>query len=153
MKPIRGQPKGKSLKIGIVVSRFNAKITDRLYEGAMRGLKESGVVQRSITAVQVPGAFELALAAKKLAQAKKPDAIVCLAAVIRGETEHFTYVCKAAQEGIVAVSLETGIPITFGVLTTENSVQAMQRSGGTKGNKGYDAAVEAVELVNTYRLI
>lgn len=153
MKLLRGQRRGKALKIGVVVSRFNSKITERLLEGALRGLKDCGVAERFITAVEVPGAFELPLAAKRLAQAGKADAIVCLGAVIRGKTEHFTYVCKAAQEGVLAVSLETGLPITFGVLTTDDSLQAMERSGGAKGNKGYDAAVEAVELANTLKLL
>ena len=153
MKRLRGKAAGQGLKIGIVVSRFNPKITDRLYDGALKGLADCGVAGRSITAVEVPGAFELGPAAGRLAEAKKPDAIVCLGAVIKGKTEHFTYVCKAAQEGVTAVSLQTGLPVTFGVLTTENSAQAMERSGGAKGNKGYDAAVEAVELANTYRLL
>lgn len=154
MKVIRGDgAKGRGLKIGIVVSRFHTQITDRLLDGALDALTQAGVSRRSTTVVSVPGAFELPIAAKRLVQAKKPDAVVCVGAVIRGETEHFTYVCKAAQEGIVAVSLELEIPVTFAVLTTDDWQQAMARAQPGSGNKGYQAARDAVELANTFRLI
>lgn len=154
MKAIQGSNvKGRGLKIGIVASRFHRQITDRLLEGALTALKDARVSSRSTLLVSVPGAFELPISAKKLALEKKPDAIVCLGAVIQGETEHFTYVCKAAQEGIIAASLELVIPITFGVLTTQNWQQATARAQPGPGNKGYQAARDAIELANTFRLM
>ena len=153
MKIIRGDRKGRGLKIGIVVSRFNQSITDRLLEGALEALKITGVSSGRITLVSVPGAFEIPAVAKRLAETQKPDAIVCLGAVIRGETEHFTYVCKAAQEGVTAVSLQSGVPITFGVLTTDSIEQALARSTAGEANKGYEVARDAVELANTFRLV
>jgi len=153
MKIVRGDRKGKGLRIGIVVSRFNQSITDRLLEGALEALKITGVSSSKITVVSVPGAFEIPAVAKRLSETNKPDAIVCLGAVIRGETEHFTYVCKATQEGVTAVSLQTGLPITFGVLTTENLEQALARSAVGDANKGYEVARDAVELANTFRLL
>ena len=151
MKQLRGQIKGSGLKIGIVVSRFNPKVTDRLLEGALRALDETGVSRDNVTVVSVPGAIEIAGAAKRLAP--KVDAIVALGAVIRGETEHFTYVCKAAQEGVLQVALDSGKPVIFGVLTTDSSEQALARTGGAKGHKGYDVARDAVEMANLYRLL
>lgn len=154
LKSIQGSSvKGKGLKIGVTVSRFHSQITDRLLDGALDALKTADVASRRIFVVSVPGAFELPIAAKKLAHAKKPDAVICLGAIIRGETEHFTYVCKAAQEGIVAVSLELELPVTFAVLTTENWQQAMVRAQPGPGNKGYQAARDAVELANLFRMI
>lgn len=152
-KLIRGDLNGRGLKIGIVVSRFNQRITQRLLEGAEHALEEAGVSADTVTTVSVPGAFEIPGAAKRLACRSKVDAIVCLGAVVRGQTEHFTYVSKAVQEGVLAVSLETGVPITFGVLTTDDFEQAMARTGGDLGHKGYEAAQDAVEMANTYRLI
>ncbi len=151
MKLIKGEPDGNGLKIGVVISRFNEKITDLLLEGALQALVDCGVESDDITVVSVPGAIEIPGVAKKLIS--QVDAIVTLGAVIRGETEHFTYVCKAAQEGMIQVALESGVPMTFGVLTTENSEQALARCGGSKGHKGYEVAKDAVELANTYRLI
>jgi 6,7-dimethyl-8-ribityllumazine synthase len=151
VKQIRGSVEGAGLKIAVIISRFNEKITDRLLEGALKALADSGVAPDDITVVSVPGAVEIPGVASKLAG--RVDAIVTLGAVVRGETEHFTYVCKAAQEGVTAVALQSGIPITFGVLTTENSAQALARSGGEKGHKGYDVAREAVEMANLYKLI
>ncbi|MGI8426910.1 MAG: 6,7-dimethyl-8-ribityllumazine synthase [Actinomycetota bacterium] len=153
MKIIRGDRKGKGIKIGIVVSRFNQSITDRLLEGALEALKITGVSSNRVTVISVPGAFDIPAVAKRLTETYKPDAIVCLGAVIRGETEHFTYVCKSAQEGISAVCLEKGLPITFGILTTENLEQALARSAAGDANKGYEAARDAVELANTLRLM
>jgi 6,7-dimethyl-8-ribityllumazine synthase len=152
-KQLRGDLNGRGLKIGIVVSRFNIKITRRLLEGAEDALQDAGVAAEMVTTVSVPGAFEIPGAAKQLACRNKVDAIVCLGAVVRGQTEHFTYVSKAVQEGVLAVSLETGVPITFGVLTTDDFDQAMARTGGELGHKGYEAAQDAVEMANTYRLI
>lgn len=151
MRLIKGEPDGRGLKIGVVISRFNEKVTDRLLEGALQALRDCGVAEEDITVVSVPGAIEIPGVAKRLVS--HVDAIVTLGAVIRGETEHFTYVCKAAQEGMVQVALESGVPMTFGVLTTENSDQALARTGGAKGHKGYEVAKDAVELANTYRLI
>lgn len=151
MRLIKGEADGRGLKIGVVISRFNEKVTDRLLEGALQALRDCGVAEEDITVVSVPGAIEIPGVAKRLVS--HVDAIVTLGAVIRGETEHFTYVCKAAQEGMVQVALESGVPMTFGVLTTENSDQALARTGGVKGHKGYEVAKDAVELANTYRLI
>ncbi|HVL52081.1 MAG TPA: 6,7-dimethyl-8-ribityllumazine synthase [Actinomycetota bacterium] len=151
MRTLRGEADGKGLKIGVVISRFNEPITDRLLEGALRALDDCGVQAEDITVVSVPGAIEIPGVARKLAG--QVDAIVTLGAVVRGETEHFTYVCKAAQEGMIRVALDSGVPMTFGVLTTENSEQALARTGGAKGHKGYEVAMDAVELANTYKLI
>lgn len=146
---IRAQPDGAGLKVGVVISRFNEDITERLLEGALRALADAGVASDDVTVVSVPGAFEIPGIARRLAP--EVDAIVTLGAVVRGETEHFTYVCKAAQEGLLTVALETGVPMTFGVLTTDNSEQALARTGGGKGHKGYEVATDAIELANTYR--
>lgn len=151
MRMLKGEPAGTGLRIGVVLSRFNSPITDRLLEGALQALDDCGVAPDDITVVSVPGAIEIPGAARKLAD--QVDAIVTLGAVVRGETEHFTYVCKAAQEGMVAVALDSGIPMTFGVLTTETAEQALARTGGSRGHKGYEVARDAVELANTYRLL
>ena len=135
----------------MIISRFNPQITDRLLEGALRALKEAGVDDEDLTVVSVPGAVEIPGVASRLAP--KVDAIVTLGAVVRGETEHFTYVCKAAQEGVLRVALESGKPVIFGVLTTESSAQALARAGGEKGHKGYDVARDAVEMANLYKLL
>lgn len=151
MRTLRGEADGRGLKIGVVISRFNERITDRLLEGALQALDDCGVEPDDVTVVSVPGAIEIPGVARKLAD--QVDAIVTLGAVIRGETEHFTYVCKAAQEGMIRVALDSGVPMTFGVLTTEDTAQAMARTGGDKGHKGYEVARDAVELANTYKLI
>lgn len=153
MKTIRGERKGKGLRIGVVVSRFNQEVTDRLLQGALEALDGAKVSRRSITIVSVPGAFEIPGAAQRLASTKQVDAIVCLGAVIRGATEHFTYVSGAAQQGVLQVGLASGIPVTFGVLTTDTVEQALERSGGNRGNKGYDAALDAVEMANVHRVL
>lgn len=151
MKQIQAEPDGAGLKIGVIISRFNPQITDLLLAGALKALNECGVADEDITVISVPGAVEIAGVAQRIA--RSVDAIVALGAVVRGETEHFTYVCKSAQEGCLAVALESGIPIIFGVLTTENAAQALARCGGAKGNKGYEVARDAVEMANVYRLI
>ena len=153
MKILKGSTEAKGIRIGIVVSRFNEDVTKRLLDGALDACEKMGVRTKSITVVSVPGAFEIPGAAKRLAEAKKVDAIVCLGAVIRGETEHWTFVAEAAQQGILKVGLEFGIPVTFGVLTTYNVEQALERAGGEWGNKGYDVACDAIEMVNLYRLL
>jgi len=153
LKELRGGHEGRGLRIGIIVSRFNERITNGLLEGALKALKESGVADEDLVVVSVPGAFEIPGAAHKLASAGGVDAIVCLGAVIRGETEHFTYISKAAQEGIVNASLATGVPMTFGVLTTNDFDQALDRIGGAHGHKGQEAALDAIEMANLFRLI
>lgn len=153
MREMRGDHRGRGLRIGVVWSRFNEEVTKRLLGGALEALEEAGVSRRAVTVVSVPGAFELAWAAQRLVVGGKVDAVVCLGAVIRGETEHFTYVASAAQEGVLRVVLDTGVPVTFGVLTTEDVDQAMERAGGEQGNKGYEAALDAVELANLRRAL
>ncbi|MDT8378495.1 MAG: 6,7-dimethyl-8-ribityllumazine synthase [Desulfotignum sp.] len=135
-------------KFGIIVSRFNDFITSKLLEGAMDALIRSGAQDQDITIVKVPGAFEIPLAAQKMATAKKYDAIVCLGAVIRGATSHYDYVCAEVSKGIASVSLETGVPVMFGILTTETIEQAIERAGTKAGNKGFDTAMGAIEMAN-----
>jgi 6,7-dimethyl-8-ribityllumazine synthase len=153
MKTLRGNLRGKGLRIGIVASRFNDEITNRLVAGALESLEKLGVSKRSITLVSVPGAFEIPGAAARLAAAGNVDAVVCLGAVVRGETEHFTYVASAAQQGVMRAGLDTGLPMTFGVLTTETVDQALERSAEGESNKGYEAASDAVEMANLYRTL
>lgn len=144
---------GTGLKIGIVVGRFNELITSKLLGGAIDGLKRHGVEEEDIDIAWVPGAFEIPFISKKLAVSKKYDAIIGLGTVIRGSTSHYDYVCNEAAKGIASVSLETGIPVIFGVVTTENIEQAIERAGTKSGNKGYDAAVSAIEMANLSSLI
>lgn len=144
---------GTGLKIGIVVGRFNELITSKLLGGAIDGLKRHGVEEEDIDIAWVPGAFEIPFISKKLADSKKYDAIIGLGTVIRGSTSHYDYVCNEAAKGIASVSLETGIPVIFGVVTTENIEQAIERAGTKSGNKGYDAAVSAIEMANLSSLI
>lgn len=141
------------LKIAIVVSRFNNFITDKLLQGALDGLKSHGSQDDDITVIRVPGAFEIPLATERLAASGKFQALVCLGAVIRGDTPHFDYVCDAATRGIGDIGLKYRIPIGFGVLTTDNVQQAMDRSGVKDANKGYEAALTAVEVANVLRLL
>jgi len=151
VRNLQGDHEGAALRIGVVVSRFNESVTGALLKGALEGLEEAKVPSEAVTVVSVPGAFELAGTAGRLASSGTVDAVVCLGAVIRGQTEHFTFVAADAQEGILRVSLDTGIPITFGVLTTDDFEQAEARAGGQAGNKGYEAALDAVEMANLYR--
>jgi 6,7-dimethyl-8-ribityllumazine synthase len=137
------------LRIGMIVSRFNEFITEQLARGALEVLEKYGCLHENITFVKVPGAWELPIAAKVLAS--QCDAIVALGAVVRGETPHFEYVARGAADGLQQVSLETGIPIAFGVLTTDDMQQAMDRAGGKSGNKGSEAAEVAIELANLVR--
>lgn len=153
MSVTRGEHSGRKLKIGVVVSRFNEEVTSRLLSGALSALEACGVALKNTFVVSVPGAFEIPGAAKRLIEAKNVDAVVCLGAVIRGETEHFHYVSSAAQQGVLRVSLDSGVPCTFGVLTTNSADQAMERAGGDQGNKGYEAATDAVEMADLYRRI
>lgn len=139
---------GSDLKIGIVTGRFNDFITSRLLDGAVDGLVRHGVAKENIDTAWVPGAFELPLVAKKMAETKKYDAIVALGTVIRGSTTHYDYVCSEAAKGIAQAGMSTGVPVIFGVLTTETIEQAIERAGTKAGNKGYEAAVSAVEMGN-----
>ncbi len=140
------QAKGK--KFGIIASRFNDFITGRLIEGALDALTRSGAEDRDITILKVPGAFEIPMAAKKMAGLGTFDALICLGAVIRGATSHYDYVCAEVSKGIAAVSLEAGIPVMFGILTTETIEQAIERAGTKAGNKGFDVALGAIEMAN-----
>lgn len=153
MKIIEGKLDAKGLRFGIVVSRFNSFIADRLVEGALDALMRHGAERESIHIVRVPGAFEIPMTAKKMVAADKYDAIICLGAVIRGATPHFDYVSAEVSKGIAAVSLDAGVPIAFGVLTTDNIEQAIERAGSKAGNKGFDAAVSAIEMVNLFRAL
>ncbi len=148
MKIYEGNLIGTGLKIGIVVSRFNEFITSKLLSGALDTLKRHGVSEDDIEISWVPGAFEIPLIAKQMAQSGKYDAIVSLGAVIRGATPHFDYVASEMSKGIAQTSLQTSVPITFGVLTTDNIEQAIERAGTKAGNKGSEAAITAIEMAN-----
>ncbi len=148
---IQGKLDGKDHKFSIVVSRFNSFISEKLLDGAIDCLLRHNVKQEDIKVYWVPGSFEIPSVAKKLAQSKNSDAIICLGCVIRGETPHFDYIAAEVSKGIAQVSLETGVPVIFGVLTTDTIEQAIERAGTKAGNKGFDAALTAIELVNLYR--
>ncbi|CAH0279173.1 6,7-dimethyl-8-ribityllumazine synthase [Peribacillus sp. Bi96] len=152
-KIIEAQLIGSGLKVGIVVGRFNEFITSKLLGGALDGLKRHGVDENDVDIAWVPGAFELPLIAKKLVNTGKYDAVIGLGTVIRGSTTHYDYVCNEAAKGMAAVSLDTGVPVIFGLLTTENIEQAIERAGTKSGNKGYEAAVSAIEMANLGKLI
>lgn len=141
----------EGMKVGIVASRFNEIIVNKLLYGAVDGLVRHGVNEENITAAWVPGAFEIPLAASKMAQSGKYDAVICVGAVIRGDTSHYDYVCNEVSKGVAQVGLKTGIPVLFGIVTTENIEQAIARAGSKAGNKGYDCALSAVEMVNLLR--
>lgn len=153
MKTFEGNLIAKEIKIGIVVSRFNEFITSKLLSGAMDGLIRHDVQEKDIHVAWVPGAFEIPLIASKMAKSGKYDAVICLGAVIRGSTSHYDYVCSEVSKGIASVSLSNSIPVMFGVLTTENIEQAIERAGTKAGNKGYDCALGAIEMVNLIREI
>lgn len=148
---VEGRLSAEGFRFAIIVSRFNDFISSRLVEGAMDALKRHGASEEQISVVKVPGAFEIPLVAKKLAGGDRFDALICLGAVIRGGTPHFDYVAAEVSKGIANVSLESKVPVTFGVLTTDNLEQAIERAGSKSGNKGYEAAVAAMELVNLFR--
>ena len=153
MRTFEGKLTSNNIRIGIVASRFNEFITSKLISGAMDCLIRHDVPEDSIHLAWVPGAFEIPLIASKMAKSGKYDAVICLGAVIRGATSHYDYVCNEVSKGIAAVSLETGIPVLFGILTTENIEQAIERAGTKAGNKGYDCALSAIEMVNVIREI
>lgn len=152
-KRFEGHLVGEGLRFGIVVGRFNSLITGKLLDGALDGLIRHGVADENIDVAWVPGSFEIPVAAKKLAQTGRYDAVLCLGAVIRGATPHFDYVAAEASKGIAALSLQTGVPVIFGVLTTDSIEQAIERAGTKAGNKGYDAAVSGIEMANLLRVI
>lgn len=144
---------GSGLKVAVVVGRFNEFITSKLLGGAQDALVRHGVEEKDVDVIWVPGAFEIPLVAKKLADTKKYDAIITLGTVIRGATTHYDYVCNEVAKGVAAISLQTGVPVIFGVLTTENIEQAIERAGTKAGNKGWDAGMSAIEMANLLRTI
>jgi 6,7-dimethyl-8-ribityllumazine synthase len=146
MKIIEGELQAKGLKFGIVMSRFNDFITSRLLDGARDALLRHGVKEDDITVIKVPGSFEIPLVAKKMASKGAYNAIICLGTIIRGATSHFEYIAAEVSKGIATVSFETGIPVTLGVITTDTIEQAIERSGTKSGNKGWDAALSAIEM-------
>ena len=145
---ITGDLEGQGLRIGIVVARFNQAITSRLLQGAQKALDEHGVRAQDVTIVRVPGSFELPVAAKRLAKRHTLDAIVCLGAVIRGETDHYEHVAGEAASGIASASATTGVPVILSVITCDTVEQAINRAGGKQGNLGYNGAVAAIEMAN-----
>lgn len=153
MNTYEGTLDGRDLRLAIVVARFNDLISERLLAGALDALRRHSVRDEDIDVVWVPGSFEIPAAARRLACTRRYDAIVCLGAVIRGATAHFDYVAGQAASGIAAVGHETGVPVIFGVLTTDTIEQAIERAGTKAGNKGYDAAVSAIEMANLFKLL
>lgn len=153
MNIYEGKVVSENIKVGIVVARFNEFITSKLLGSALDGLKRHNVSENDIDVAWVPGAFEIPLIAKKMASSGKYDAVICLGAVIRGATSHYDYVCNEVSKGIASVSLNSDIPVMFGVVTTDNIEQAIERAGTKAGNKGYDCALGAIEMVNLIRNI
>ena len=147
-KHFEGMLLGKGLKFGLVVSRFNEFLTKKLLEGAQDALLRHGVSQEDIEVAWVPGAFEIPLIAKKLAQAKRYNAVICLGAIVRGETPHFEYIAAQLARDISRVGLDTGLPVIYGVITADTLEQAIERAGTKQGNKGFQAAVSAIEMAN-----
>ena len=152
-KSFEGMLLGKGLKFGLIVSRFNEFFTKKLLEGAQDALLRHGVNEEDVEVAWVPGSFEIPLIALKLAQTKKYDAVICLAAVVRGDTPHFEYIATEVTKGIARVGLETGLPIINGVITTDTLEQAVERAGTKAGNKGFEAAVNAIEMANLVKVI
>ena len=150
-KVVEGQLSAEGFRFGIIVSRFNDFICSRLVEGAMDALLRHGATEEKVSVIKVPGAFEIPPTAKKLAESGRYDAVICLGAVIRGSTPHFDYVAAEVSKGIANVALESKVPVAFGVLTTDNLEQAIERAGSKSGNKGYEGAVAAIEMVNLFK--
>ena len=150
---LQGGSNGEGLRIAVVVATFNDFITSKLLEGALSTLDRHGVRDGDITVARVPGSFELPLAAKKLAESARHDAVICLGAVIRGETDHYEHVAGEAAKGIANASINSGLPVIFGVLTTDTLEQAINRAGGKQGNNGYNAALAAIEMANLMRAL
>ena len=153
MKVLEGKLVAKGMKVGIVAARFNEFIVSKLLSGALDGLRRHDVKEDDISVAWVPGAFEIPIAAQKMAGSGKYDAVICLGTVIRGSTSHYDYVCNEVSKGIAHVSMESQIPVLFGVLTTANIEQAIERAGTKAGNKGYDCALSAIEMVNLLKEI
>ncbi|MDO5518466.1 MAG: 6,7-dimethyl-8-ribityllumazine synthase [Clostridium sp.] len=153
MNKFEGKLVAEGLRVGIIVGRFNEFIGGKLLDGALDGLKRHGVKDGDIDVAWVPGAFEIPLIAKKMAKNDRYDAVICLGAVIKGSTSHYDYVCSEVSKGIASVSLETEKPVLFGVLTTNNIEQAIERAGSKAGNKGYECAVSAIEMANLIRVM
>lgn len=151
MNEYKGQLISKGFKYAIVVSRFNHFITEKLLDGATDALTRSGARNEEIDVFKVPGAFEIPLVAKRIAQKKTYDAIICLGSVIRGETPHFDYIATEVSKGIAMLNLEYGVPVSFGIITADNTDQAIERAGNKMGNKGFQAAQSAVELLNLFK--
>jgi 6,7-dimethyl-8-ribityllumazine synthase len=150
-KVFEGKIDAKGLKFGLVVSRFNNFINDHLLDGALDALTRNGAEEKDLFIIKVPGAFEIPLAAKKMAGSGRYDAVICLGCVIRGATPHFEYISAEVTKGIAKVSLESGIPVSFGVITADNLEQAIERAGTKAGNKGWDAALSAIEMINLFK--
>ncbi|MEI6886111.1 MAG: 6,7-dimethyl-8-ribityllumazine synthase [Bacteroidota bacterium] len=153
MKTIEGKLDANGLKFAIVIARFNEFISGKLLSGCVDGLKRHGAVEDNIDLVWAPGSFEIPLLAKKLAVSGKYDAVICLGAVIRGATPHFDYVSAEVSKGVAAASMDSGVPVIFGVLTTDNIEQAIERAGTKGGNKGFDAALAAIEMANVVKAL
>lgn len=153
MNVLEGKLVAKGMKVGIVAARFNEFIVSKLLSGALDGLRRHDVKEDDIAVAWVPGAFEIPVVAQKMAGSGKYDAVICLGTVIRGSTSHYDYVCNEVSKGIAHVSMESQIPVLFGVLTTENIEQAIERAGTKAGNKGYDCALSAIEMVNLLKEI
>ncbi len=151
MKLLEGKLIADGMKVGIVCSRFNEFIVSKLLGGAMDGLIRHGVKDDDVEVAWVPGAFEIPVVAKRMAESGKYDAVLCLGAVIKGSTSHYDYVCAEVSKGVATVSLNTGLPVMFGVLTTDNIEQAIERAGTKAGNKGYDVALSAIEMANLFK--
>lgn len=145
---IEGKLVAEGLKVSIIVARFNEFITSKLLSGALDGLIRHGAAESDIDVVWVPGAYEIPMIAKKMADSKKYDAVICLGAVIRGSTSHYDYVCNEVAKGVAQVGMSSGVPTIFGIVTTENIEQAIERAGTKAGNKGYDGAMSAIEMAN-----
>ncbi len=152
-KTLEGQLTARGLKFAIVVSRFNSLVTQRLLDGALDALRRHEVDENAITIAWTPGSFELPLVAQKFAKSGKYDAVICLGCIIRGDTPHFEYVASETAKGIAQVMLETGLPVIFGVVTSDNLEQALERAGAKAGNRGFDAAMTAMEMANLLRRI
>ncbi len=151
MKTIEGKVVAQDIKIGIVAARFNEFIVSKLIGGAVDGLVRHGVDEDNITLAWVPGAFEIPVAAQKMARSGEYDAIICLGAVIKGSTSHYDFVCAEVSKGVAMVGLNEGMPVMFGILTTDNIEQAIERAGTKAGNKGYDCALGAIEMINLFK--
>jgi 6,7-dimethyl-8-ribityllumazine synthase len=148
MKTYEGKLKAEGLKIGIILSRFNQFITGRLLEGALDALNKLGAVEKDISIYKVPGSFEMPVIAKKLAEAKKVDGIICLGALIRGDTPHFDYLSAEVTKGLAQISMDEGIPVSYGILTVDTIEQGIERAGTKAGNKGYDSTFSLIETIN-----